>query len=136
MMPPAMGNCDCKVIGINQDGMHLGLTVVINALTITGGKNNFIASGTFQETGGGVDVFLTGTGNSISFTDVKISNNTAVGSVQSYGGGVNIDSGEQSHLQIVISQVIPRMQPVEDLIFLRIFIMSLFPIVISPTIRH
>ncbi len=93
MMPPAMGNCDCKVIGINQDGMHLGLTVVINALTITGGKNNFIASGTFQETGGGVDVFLTGTGNSISFTDVKISNNTAVGSVQSYGGGVNIDSG-------------------------------------------
>lgn len=38
MMPPAMGNCDCKVIGINQDGMHLGLTVVINALTITGGK--------------------------------------------------------------------------------------------------
>ncbi|MBK8831718.1 MAG: cadherin-like domain-containing protein [Saprospiraceae bacterium] len=93
MMPPAMGNCDCKVIGINQDGMHLGLTVVINALTITGGKNNFIASGTFQETGGGVDVFLTGTGNSISFNDVKISNNTAVGSVQSYGGGVNIDSG-------------------------------------------
>ena len=44
---------DNKVIGINQDGTHLGLTVAISNVTITGGKNSFVSTGNFQETGDG-----------------------------------------------------------------------------------
>ena len=80
---------DNKVIGINQDGTHLGLTVAVGNVTITGGKNSFVPTGNFQETGGGVDVFLTGTGNAISFTNTVITGNQTT---TSYGGGVNVDS--------------------------------------------
>lgn len=85
------GSIGDKVIGINQDGTHLGLTVSITGVTIRYGRNT-VPDGdpSFAYTGGGVDIFLTGTGNSISFTDCVISNNK---SITSYGGGVNIDSG-------------------------------------------
>ena len=61
-------------------------------MTIRWGQNT-IAFGDplFAYTGGGVDVFLTGTtGNSISFNNCTITENT---NVNGYGGGVNVDSG-------------------------------------------
>ena len=66
--------------------------MAISNVTIRWGQNT-IASGTPDSsyTGGGVDVFLTGTtGNNLSFTDVVITQNT---NENSYGGGVNVDSG-------------------------------------------
>ena len=82
---------DCKVFGVNQDGSHRGLTVAFNNLTIQNGYNNGAAFlGTFMETGGGIDFFLTGTGNSFSLTNCVVTNNRTT---ESYGGGINIDSG-------------------------------------------
>ena len=85
------GSIGDKVIGINQDGIFLGLTVSISGVTIRYGRNTIPTSDpTFAYTGAGVDVFLTGVGNSITFSDCVIANNEHV---TSYGGGVNIDSG-------------------------------------------
>ena len=80
-----------KVIGINQDGTHLGLTVSITGVTIRYGRNTIpFGDPTFAYTGAGVDIFLTGIGNNISFSDCVVSNNKHT---TAYGGGVNIDSG-------------------------------------------
>ena len=81
-----------KIIGINQDGSHRGLTVTVNNVTIKWGDNT-IANGdpSFAYTGGGVDVFLTGTGNNINFNNCTITECT---NEHSYGGGVNVDSGQ------------------------------------------
>ena len=80
-----------KIFGINQDGTFNSLTVSFSGLTIRYGDNN-VPNGdsTFAYTGGGVDVFQTGTGNSASFTDVVISFNR---NRNSYGGGLNFDQG-------------------------------------------
>ena len=83
------GSIGDKVIGINQDGTHNGLTVTISGVTIRYGRNSIVASASFTHTGGGVDVFLTGTGNAIAFNNCVISDNQCV---NGYGGGVNIDS--------------------------------------------
>jgi trimeric autotransporter adhesin len=85
------GSIGDKVIGINQDGTFTNLTVLISGVTIRYGHNT-VPDGdpTFAYTGGGVDVFLTGTGNSITFSNCVITGNE---NVNSYGGGVNIDSG-------------------------------------------
>ena len=85
------GSIGDKVIGINQDGTFTNLTVAISSVTIRYGRNT-IPSGdpSFAYTGGGVDVFLTGTGNAITFSNCVITGNE---NVNSYGGGVNIDSG-------------------------------------------
>ena len=85
------GSIGDKVIGINQDGTFTNLTVNIAGVTIRYGRNT-VPDGNpdFAYTGGGVDVFLTGTGNFVSFTNCAISGNE---NVNSYGGGVNIDSG-------------------------------------------
>lgn len=85
------GSIGDKVFGINQDGTHLGLTVSISSLTVRYAKNSNPASGSFSHTGGGVDVFLTGTGNSTTFTNVTVTNCEAV---NAWGGGVNVDSGD------------------------------------------
>ena len=70
----------------------MGLTVAINNVEIRYGHNEVpFGDPTFAYTGGGVDVFLTGTGNNISFTNVTIDHNE---NVFSYGGGVNVDSGQ------------------------------------------
>ncbi|MGB4848752.1 MAG: immunoglobulin domain-containing protein, partial [Saprospiraceae bacterium] len=85
------GSIGDKVIGINQDGTHMGLTVSITGVTIRYGKNTIpFNDPTFAYTGAGVDIFLTGVGNNISFSDCVISNNKHT---TAYGGGVNIDSG-------------------------------------------
>lgn len=84
------GSMGDKAFGINQDGFYLGLTVSISDLTIRWCRNSNPVSGTFSYTGGGVDVFLTGTGNSTAFTNCTITGNE---SVNGTGGGVNVDSG-------------------------------------------
>ena len=80
-----------KVFGINQDGTFNSLTVNFSGLTIRYGDNN-IPNGdpTFAYTGGGVDVFQTGSGNVATFTDCVISFNR---NRNSYGGGLNFDQG-------------------------------------------
>jgi len=84
---------DGKVFGVDQDGSHTGLTVSFTGLTIQKGFNNGVGfAGSFFETGGGVDFFLSGTGNNFSMTNCVIANNTAIGSALSHGGGVNVDS--------------------------------------------
>ncbi|HVU64531.1 MAG TPA: GC-type dockerin domain-anchored protein [Phycisphaerales bacterium] len=91
MVPPGPPG-DYKVIGVNQDGTHPGLTISLNNVTITGGRNDFIPTGNFEETGGGIDFYLTGTGNNFSMTNCTVMNNTATGSSNSRGGGINVDS--------------------------------------------
>jgi len=56
---------DCKVFGINQDGTHAHLVVSISGVTIQNGFNSYSATcnSTFQETGGGIDIFQTGDNN-------------------------------------------------------------------------
>ena len=87
----AGNNCDCKVFGVNQSGAFLGLAVSFSGVTIQNGFNR-TACGTFQETGGGGDFFLTGTGNVYSMTNCVITNNTATNCAASHGGGINVDS--------------------------------------------
>jgi len=84
------GSIGDKIIGINQDGTHPSLAVGINNVTIRYGRNTIANTDPlFAYTGAGVDVFLTGSGNSIGFTNCVINNNQ---NVNAYGGGVNIDS--------------------------------------------
>jgi hypothetical protein len=83
---------DCKVFGVAQNGTS-GLTVSFSGVTIRDGFNDgSTIAGSFFETGGGVDFFLSGSGNTYSMTDCVITNNTATGSFLSHGGGVNVDS--------------------------------------------
>ncbi len=83
------GGMGDKAIGINQDGTFLGLTVSISDLTIRFCRNAN-TSGFFTHTGGAVDVFLTGVGNNITFSNCTITGNE---NVNGWGGGVNVDSG-------------------------------------------
>jgi CSLREA domain-containing protein len=55
------GNVGDKLFGINQDGINSTLNVSLSGLTIRFTKNANPV-GTFTETGGALDVFLTGTG--------------------------------------------------------------------------
>jgi hypothetical protein len=79
-----------KVIGINQDGTFTNLTVFISGVTIRYAHNANLISPSFSYTGGGVDIFLTGVGNNITFSNCVIADNE---NVNAYGGGVNVDSG-------------------------------------------
>ncbi|MDB6029066.1 MAG: hypothetical protein JWM68_5289, partial [Verrucomicrobiales bacterium] len=84
------GSIGDKIIGINQDGIYTNLTVNISNLTIRWGQNtNAYGSPDFSWTGGGVDVFMSGIGNSITFTDCRITDNS---NMNGRGGGVNVDS--------------------------------------------
>ncbi|MBI2760816.1 MAG: DUF11 domain-containing protein [Chloroflexi bacterium] len=95
MVHPGGGPGDYKVFGVNQSGAFSGITVAINDVTITGGRNDYNATcnSTFQETGGGIDFYLTGTGNAYSMTNVIVTDNQTTGcAITSYGGGINVDS--------------------------------------------
>ncbi len=99
---------DCKVFGINQDGTHNNLAVSISGVTISGGFNNGAAyCGTFFETGGGIDLFMTGSSSSGSLTlsDVIIKNNKTTGCSASYGGGINIDSDASNSGSVMMTNV-------------------------------
>ncbi len=84
------GSMGDKAFGINQTGTFLGLTVSMSGLTVRWCRNSNPVNPLFSHTGGGVDVFLTGTGNSITFTNCTFTGNE---SVNGTGGGVNVDSG-------------------------------------------
>jgi hypothetical protein len=85
------GSIGDKVIGINQDGTFTNLTVSVSNLTVRWGQNTIpYGNSDFAYTGGGVDVFMTGQSNSISFTDCVFTENA---NMNAYGGGVNVDSG-------------------------------------------
>jgi len=88
---------DCKVFGVNQTGLNNGLSVSFSGVTIQNGLNNGVGfAGTFFETGGGVDFFLTGAGNTYSMSNCVVNNNTVTGSSLSHGAGVNVDSAFQA----------------------------------------
>jgi uncharacterized repeat protein (TIGR01451 family) len=99
---------DCKIFGINQDGTHNDLVVSISSLTISGAYNNGAAyCGTFFETGGGIDMYFTGSSSSGSLTlsDVIIKNNKTTGCSASYGGGINIDSDDNNSGSVTMTNV-------------------------------
>ncbi|HEV8267960.1 MAG TPA: VCBS repeat-containing protein, partial [Thermoanaerobaculia bacterium] len=80
---------DCKVFGMDQTGGFPGITVAFGGLTIQNGYNNGAAfCGSFFETGGGLDFYLFGTGNTYSMTNCVVTNNQALGCALSHGGGV------------------------------------------------
>jgi len=86
---------DGKVFGVNQDGSHNGLNVSFTGLTIQNGFNNGVNfQGTFFETGGGVDFYLTGAGGGALYamTNCVVANCVTTNSAQCHGGGVNVDS--------------------------------------------
>ncbi|HEY7709168.1 MAG TPA: HYR domain-containing protein, partial [Candidatus Entotheonella sp.] len=83
---------DCKVFGVGQLSTP-GLSVSFAGVTIQNGFNNGAGfQGTFFETGGGVDFFLFGSGNTYSMSNCIVNNNTVTGSALSHGAGINVDS--------------------------------------------
>jgi hypothetical protein len=87
---PVADNVDEKIFGVNQDGTHTNLSVTIDNVTVEGGRNSVLNNDpTFEQTGGGIDFFLTGTTVSYTLSNCVVTNNT---NVHSYGGGVNVDS--------------------------------------------
>lgn len=87
----ASGTNDHKIFGVNQDGFFNSLAVSFSGVTIQNGFNR-APCGSFLDTGGGGDFFLTSTGNSHSITNSIIRNNNADLCTTSHGGGINIDS--------------------------------------------
>ena len=88
---PVADNKDNKIFGINQDGTHDNLQVTIDNVTITGGRNSVLFNDpSFAWTGGGIDIFLTGTTAKTVLSNCVITDNT---NVHGYGGGINISSG-------------------------------------------
>ena len=89
------GNMGDKAIGINQDGTFSTLNVSLSGLTVRFTRNNNPMIGTFTETGGALDIFLTGTGAmpgpTTTLTNCTFDSNA---NQNSYGGAINIDSGD------------------------------------------
>ena len=87
---PVADNKDDKIFGINQDGTHDNLQVTIDNVTIKGGRNSVLFNDpSFAWTGGGIDIFLTGTTAKTVLSNCVITDNT---NVHGYGGGINISS--------------------------------------------
>src|SRR5262249_59504255 len=88
-------NMGDKAFGINQDGTHSTLNVTISGMTIRFTKNTITANPGFTQTGGAMDIFLTGTGAmpgpTTNLTNVTFDSDA---NQNSYGGGLNIDSGD------------------------------------------
>ncbi len=88
------GNMGDKAFGINQDGTHTTLNVSISNLTVRFTRNDIPVNAGFTQTGGAMDIFLTGTGAvpgpTTSLTNCTFDSNA---SALSYGGAINIDSG-------------------------------------------
>ena len=87
---PVADNQDNKIFGINQDGTFDDLQVTIDNVTVTGGRNSVhFNDPSFAWTGGGIDIFLTGTTAKTVLSNCVITNNA---NVHGYGGGINISS--------------------------------------------
>jgi CSLREA domain-containing protein/uncharacterized repeat protein (TIGR01451 family) len=89
------GNMGDKIFGINQDGTFSTLNVSLSGLTVRFTRNSNPIVGTFTETGGALDIFLTGTGAmpgpTTTLTNCTFDSNA---NMFSYGGAINIDSGD------------------------------------------
>ena len=89
------GNMGDKAIGVNQDGTFSTLNVTLQNLTVRFTRNDITVNGAFTQTGGAMDIFLTGTGAmpgpTTTLTNVTFESNA---SLHSYGGALNIDSGD------------------------------------------
>ena len=89
------GNMGDKIFGINQDGTFSTLNVSISGLTVRFTRNSIAANPNFTETGGALDIFLTGTGAmpgpTTTLTNCTFDSNA---NLNSYGGAINIDSGD------------------------------------------
>ena len=84
-----------KAIGVNQDGTWSTLNVSLSGLTIRWTRNDIAVNAAFTQTGGAMDIFLTGTG-AVPGPTTTITNCIFDGnaSAHSYGGALNIDSGD------------------------------------------
>lgn len=89
------GNMGDKAIGINQAGTNATLNATLQNLTVRFTRNDITVNGGFTQTGGAMDLFLTGTGAvpgpTTTLTNVTFDSNA---SLHSYGGAFNIDSGD------------------------------------------
>src|SRR4029453_17087638 len=89
------GNMGDKIFGINQDGTHTTLNVTISGLTVRFTRNDIAVNAAFTQTGGAMDIFLTGTGAmpgpTPPITNCPFDSNA---SLHSYGGAINVDSGD------------------------------------------
>jgi CSLREA domain-containing protein len=89
------GSMGDKLFGINQDGTFSTLSVSLSGLTVRFTRNSNPTIGTFTETGGAMDIFLTGTGAmpgpTTTVTNCTFDSNA---NQNSYGGAINIDSGD------------------------------------------
>jgi CSLREA domain-containing protein len=87
-------NMGDKAIGINQDGSHTTLNVTLSGLTVRFTRNDIAVNGNFTQTGGAMDIFLTG-GGAMPGPTTTVTNCTfdSNANSHSYGGGINIDSG-------------------------------------------
>ncbi|HJS50913.1 MAG TPA: FG-GAP repeat protein, partial [Pyrinomonadaceae bacterium] len=89
------GNMGDKAFGVNQAGTNSTLNASLQNLTVRFTRNDIVKNGAFTQTGGAMDIFLTGTGlvpgPTTTLTNVTFDSNA---SLHSYGGGLNIDSGD------------------------------------------
>jgi hypothetical protein len=87
-------NMGDKIFGVNQDGTNPTLNASFTGLTVRFTRNDLAVNPNFTQTGGAMDIFLTGTGATPGPT-TTVANCVFDGnaSLHSYGGAVNVDSG-------------------------------------------
>lgn len=88
------GNMGDKILGINPAGLNTTLNASISGLTVRFTRNDIAVNPSFTQTGGAMDIFLTGTGAmpgpTTTLTNCTFDSNA---NLHSYGGAINIDSG-------------------------------------------
>jgi CSLREA domain-containing protein len=88
------GNMGDKAIGVNQSGAFTTLNFTMSNLTVRFTRNSITTNAGFTQTGGAMDIFLTGggaiPGPTTTLTTVVFDSNA---NLHSYGGALNIDSG-------------------------------------------
>ncbi|HKQ76044.1 MAG TPA: hypothetical protein VJ810_20285 [Blastocatellia bacterium] len=87
-------NMGDKIFGVNQDGLNPTLNASLSGLTVRFTRNDITVNPGFTQTGGAMDIFLTGAGAmpgpTTTVTNCTFDSNA---SLHSYGGAINVDSG-------------------------------------------
>src|SRR5262249_26873337 len=87
-------NMGDKIFGVNQAGLNPTLNASLSGLTVRFTRNDIAKNPNFTQTGGAMDIFLTGTGSmpgpTTTVTNCTFDSNA---SLHSYGGAINVDSG-------------------------------------------
>src|SRR5262249_26153072 len=87
-------NMGDKIFGVNQAGLNPTLNASFSGLTVRFTRNDIAKNPNFTQTGGAMDIFLTGTGAmpgpTTTVTNCTFDSNA---SLHSYGGAINVDSG-------------------------------------------